>query len=48
MFCVYDGKTGDRLSFEYPSRAEAQHVADSIRYCRYETIVMRTSWEVQK
>jgi len=48
MYCVYDGKTGDRLSFEYPSRAEAQHVADSIRYCRFQTIVMHTSIEGKK
>ena len=47
MYCVYDSKTGARLSFEYTSREEAQHVADSIRYCRFETLVMPVSWEAK-
>lgn len=45
MYCVYDGLTAARLTFEYPTRAQAQHVCDTMKQVRPNAIVFNTKME---
>jgi len=47
MYCVYDGLTGKRLSFEYSTRAEAEHVEKNMKHIRPNSITLNTKWELR-
>jgi len=40
MYRVYDGLTGLSLSFKYTTREQAEHVEQTMKHVRFNTIVL--------